>query len=128
MYSRNIAYRDKCYMNKQVLRILEIYIYFCINTLCCCCCYHSRDRKIGAQTFPSSLTILYYVHGVYFIIFYVLSYVKFTQLSHETIRNTISVIVSECRLLLSTTVLVALTAQVFFSAEARWTLVNVRWT
>ena len=25
MYSRNIAYRDKCYMNKQVLRILEIY-------------------------------------------------------------------------------------------------------
>ena len=25
MYSRIIAYRDKCYMNKQVLRILEIY-------------------------------------------------------------------------------------------------------
>ena len=27
MYSRRIAYRDTCYMNKQVLRILEIYIY-----------------------------------------------------------------------------------------------------
>ena len=27
MYSRRIAYRDTCYMNKQVLCILEIYIY-----------------------------------------------------------------------------------------------------
>ena len=27
MYSRRIAYRDSCYMNKQVSRILEIDIY-----------------------------------------------------------------------------------------------------
>ena len=28
MYSRRIAYRDTCYMNKQVLRILEIALRF----------------------------------------------------------------------------------------------------
>ena len=27
MYSRRIAYRDTCYMNKQVLRILEMLVY-----------------------------------------------------------------------------------------------------
>ena len=30
-YLEEIAYRDKCYMNKQVLRILEIYIAYLQN-------------------------------------------------------------------------------------------------
>ena len=70
----------------------------------------SLSRQNCTPELLSFLTIFYYVNVTYLYINYVHAYGKFTQLSHDSIRNEVSLIVQEEWLILSTTVSLPLMA------------------